>query len=369
MHEMHKEGANTILSYDKVAYPHKSKNLTQSQPCGTTCSECSYLLPSSSIDAKSTKPSLEPSSSYPPLPSPCELGGIKSSPHAESVPIATLPAPTKSGNSNSSRVQFSKSEDKIKLGEDPPRHSPHTPKSPSKTVLKNYNLNTTNTLSHSIKKSSTVDASTALDNLLIDLVTCVNNFKCPSELDFSANTGSPLILANVEKNKAFIKQLRNLDDLRTRWAKILTHDDAPLNDKHAVTGLVIRQALQRMKEHHLKLYGQFVATVESALDDITINLEECLKHPEYPSKLDFPANSEDGLTLLNTQGNKPFINQLRRLDWLRKALNDIPPNGDERLQNKRKVISATIGRHLKKMKEHQLNLYRRQSKGYRRCHI
>ncbi|KDN34555.1 hypothetical protein RSAG8_12358, partial [Rhizoctonia solani AG-8 WAC10335] len=73
------------------------------------------------------------------------------------------------------------------------------------------------------------------------------------KLDFSASIEDALVLKNNESNRPFINQLRRLDGLRTRLAEIQTHDDAQLEDKHRVTGVAIERALQRMKEHQLKL--------------------------------------------------------------------------------------------------------------------
>ncbi|KAJ1308342.1 hypothetical protein OPQ81_004052 [Rhizoctonia solani] len=341
--------------YDSHGYLQESSNLSQPKPRRATLSQYSYLPASTPDNIESAKSGIECPVSYHPSLQPNDIIHSGLSPRGESIPTAPSPAPSSSGSSTSSKVQFSDAEDQIKLGQDPPRYAPRTPQSPPKTVLKNE-----------AKMPSLFDENhpifadlNKVNNITHTLITYVKEFKCPSELDFSVNTGSPLILANVTMNKSFIQQLRKLDGLRSNLADTPTYGNEDIEAKQRIVSMSIRRALGRMKEKQLELYQQFQA-VESALDDAAIDLNDCIKQFEYPSKLDFSSQSEDGLILLNTERNKPFIDQLRRLDWFREELNEIPNHSGERLQHKRKVISHTLGKTLERMKEHQLELYRRQ---------
>ncbi|CAE6520967.1 unnamed protein product, partial [Rhizoctonia solani] len=115
-------------------------------------------------------------------------------------------------------------------------------------------------------------SSAAINSVLCDLVTCVKEFKCPSKLGFPANAESPWILPNNKENRPFMNQLRKLNGLRIRLAEIPTHDNALLVEKHKAVGAAIGRALQRMKEHQLKLYENFKAA-ESPLGNIVFNLK------------------------------------------------------------------------------------------------
>ncbi|CAE6420245.1 unnamed protein product [Rhizoctonia solani] len=109
--------------------------------------------------------------------------------------------------------------------------------------------------------SSTIPtASKAMDSIVMDLVTCVKRFRCPSKLDFSAKIEDPMILLNNDTNKPFIEQLRKLGELRTRLARIQTHDDEYLEAKHKAAGVAIGRALFRMKEYQLKAYERYAET-------------------------------------------------------------------------------------------------------------
>ncbi|CAE6445668.1 unnamed protein product [Rhizoctonia solani] len=93
-----------------------------------------------------------------------------------------------------------------------------------------------------------------IDNILRELVACVQRFRCPSELDFPPNTQNALVILNSEKNKPFINQLRRLNGLRTKLAQIQPLEDKQLETKQRATGQAIGRALLRMKEHQEKLY-------------------------------------------------------------------------------------------------------------------
>ncbi|KAH7318014.1 hypothetical protein B0J17DRAFT_711124 [Rhizoctonia solani] len=100
-------------------------------------------------------------------------------------------------------------------------------------------------------------ASTDIDTVIHDLINCVKKFKCPADLDFLANQANGLLLVNNAKNKPFIIQLRKIDRLRTRLAKIPTYDDERLEAKHKAASTAIGRTLYRMKEYQLKLYDRY----------------------------------------------------------------------------------------------------------------
>ncbi|CAE6496761.1 unnamed protein product [Rhizoctonia solani] len=280
------------------------------------------------------------SRSYLPSPPSSRIGSTKSS------PISEL---------SSKSVRFSHLEDHIRPGQ----YSAYSPKSPSKTVLKNRELKAADMPSLFAENTPVVAASSAMDTVLINLTTCIKNFKWPSELDFSANTASPMILANTEKNQAFIHQLRDLDRLWNELNQISTHGDEKLGDKHKATDVAIGKALQKMKEHQLKLYEKFTKAVESALTNIATDLDVWVKHFEYLSELDFRASSDKRTALPINERRKQLNHQLRKLSWFREALNDIPAHGDERLQDQRRIVDTGIERALQKAQDHQLKLYYR----------
>ncbi|KAH7344132.1 hypothetical protein B0J17DRAFT_203012 [Rhizoctonia solani] len=338
--QIHRKRANTVTAgpapalYDGMGYLQQSKNTTQSRPREATVSAGSALL------------------------SPPE--STKSSPRTESLPNAPSPAPSSSGSSTSGKsVRWGENDNSDQRCILPGHYSTQSPKSPHKPVLKQRELKAANMPSLFAENTPTIAASAAMDSVLCELVTCVKEFKCPPELDFSVNTGSPLILANVEKNKAFINQLRKLDGLRTRLAGIPTHGDALLMDKHKAAGAAIGRTLQRMKERQLKLHENFTKGVESALDAIATDLKAAVDNYNLPSELDFATNPEYQQVFLNTEWNMPFIDQPHRLDWFREALVTILAHDNEQLRNKCRVVGTGVKRASRKMEEHQLKLYRR----------
>ncbi|KAH7344142.1 hypothetical protein B0J17DRAFT_703853 [Rhizoctonia solani] len=181
-------------------------------------------------------------------------------------PSLSAPREALGGSSISSKsVQLSESKATICPGRySPSSKHPRCPSdTPSKSALKaRLPPRPKETPLPEVNQHSPVDEKTPIqitqsalevERIICELVTCVKKFKCPLELDFSESIENPLILVNNEKNKPFINQLRNLDGLRTRLAKIPTHDDAQLQSKHKIAGTAIGQTLQRMKEHQLKL--------------------------------------------------------------------------------------------------------------------
>ncbi|KAG8709733.1 hypothetical protein FRC11_005258 [Ceratobasidium sp. 423] len=103
---------------------------------------------------------------------------------------------------------------------------------------------------------SAAAASTEIDNVLFKLVASVKEFRCPSDLDFPSGNANALILLNTDKNKAFINQLRKLNELRTGLAKVSTHGDKQLEVKHRATNQAIGRALLKMKEYQLSLHAK-----------------------------------------------------------------------------------------------------------------
>ncbi|KDN38915.1 hypothetical protein RSAG8_09196, partial [Rhizoctonia solani AG-8 WAC10335] len=100
--------------------------------------------------------------------------------------------------------------------------------------------------------------------------------------------------------------------------------------------------------------------IGSSLDDLAYDIRICVEIFVYPLVLDFPEDSKGGLVLLNTERNKPFINQLNKLSLLRGRLNNIPEHDDEQLKRKRWDICVVIEGNLDRMKEHQVSLHHRQ---------
>ncbi|CAE6508986.1 unnamed protein product [Rhizoctonia solani] len=288
--------------------------------------------------------------SYPPASPPGDIESTKSSPRT-SVPS---PAPSSSGSSSSGKsVRWW--DDPDEQGRISPGHSVGSPKGPCKPVLKYRKLHLANMPSLFDENTPIVTASAAIDSVLCDLVNCIKNFKCPSELDFTANTESLMVLAKVEKNKPFIGQLRKLGKLANKLAEVPTHDNTRLMDRHKATSTTIGRALTRMQDVQIKLYVKTRICVESFV---------------YPVELDFPEDSKGGLVLLKTEKNKPFIDQLQNLSLLRGRLNNIPEHDDEQLKRKRWDICVVIKGNLDKMKEHQVRLhYRQLTKAYQERHI
>ncbi|KEP45250.1 hypothetical protein V565_297250 [Rhizoctonia solani 123E] len=179
----------------------------------------------------------------------------------------------------------------------------------------------------------------AIEDILRVLVARVKHFECPSELEFSLDGGSPMLLPDVEKNKPFIDQRRKLQKLAHKLDEIPTHGDAQLKDKHMKVSMSIGRALFRMEQVQIKFYVNFL---DSVYDDLVIETNVYIKSFVYPRELDFAENSEDGMVLANTEKNKPFIDQLRTLDSFRVQLGNIPEYDNEQLTIKRETIGEVI---------------------------
>ncbi|KAJ1299873.1 hypothetical protein OPQ81_002667 [Rhizoctonia solani] len=244
------------------------------------------------------------------------------------------------------------------------RRSTHIPKHPVKSILKHPKSSSEDMPSLFGENAHIIAASEAIDCVIRDLVTCVKMFKCPDRLDFPASSDNPLLLVQSETNMSFINQLRRLGELRTRLAEIQTHGDRSLEEKHKAAGKAIGKALQGMKGRQMELYNKFSKSERKTADESHRSLEllhsdlmSSIKKLEYPSSLDFLNDPEHKLVLPLTVRNKPFINQLRELEWFRDELNKIPLQDDPALGSKHREISVAIGRALQRMKKHQLELY------------
>ncbi|KAG8714317.1 hypothetical protein FRC11_008932 [Ceratobasidium sp. 423] len=231
---------------------------------------------------------------------------------------------------------------------------------------------------------SIIDDSAAIDAILRELFVCVKAFKCPSELDFSFNPKNPMILASTEPNKPFMNQLRKLHGLQSRLSEIPTSDNEQLEKKHRATEAAIAKALERMTEQQLKLHEKFMASAkeavvpadeaddtgfelippmpelaaDSAIDSKLKTLVDLVKDFKFPAELDFKfsASAENPMMLVNNEKNKPFIDQLRKLNNLRKGVADIRPV-DEEQRKKVRATEAAIVVALKAMEEQQVKLY------------
>ncbi|CAE6385198.1 unnamed protein product [Rhizoctonia solani] len=96
-----------------------------------------------------------------------------------------------------------------------------------------------------------------------------------------------------------------------------------------------------------------------AVDNILYELITSVKQYKSPSELDFSPNGENPMHLLINEKNNPFLDQLRKLDDLRTQLAKISTQGNEKLEDKHKLTNMAIERALYRMKEHQLELYRK----------
>ncbi|KEP49736.1 hypothetical protein V565_094180 [Rhizoctonia solani 123E] len=292
--------------------------------------------------------------------------GLSSPTYMKIVPVKqkSLPTPkcspspamsSASGSSSSSDSSFSDSEVHTSSGQYTPDSSPE-PESKQQ-------LGTPSPPSLFDDSTRTTAANAAITDIIHRLVVCVKGFKPTSELDFSATTEEqPLALVDNEKNRPFINQLRKLAGLRNELAAILTHGDKTLEDKVRNVEMSIRRALERMKEHQLKLYEQFT----SQFDHVHSTLNEYVASFEYPSELYFVSDPEKyGMVLLNNDKNKPFIDQLRKLDALRTWLAEIPTHDQPERKAKCQAVGAAVDQAIKDMRKHQYKLWKNNSKAHR----
>ncbi|CAE6444913.1 unnamed protein product [Rhizoctonia solani] len=302
---------------------------------------------------------------YPHIPSspPDYSESTKSSPRTELARSSSRASSSSGSNSSGKSVSWGQNDSNKKGHTSPEHYSADSPKCPSKPILKYHETGAAKSPSLFAENAPIIAASLAMDDNLKLLVSRVRNFKRPSELEFSLDGGSHIILPNVEKNKSFIDQLRKLQKLAYQLDKIPTHGDAKLEDKRDKVSKSIEAALSRMGEFKIKLYVNFLG---SAYDDLVIHIQICIKGFVYPCELDFPENSEGDLVISNTKKNKPFVDQLHTLGSFLARLGNIPEYDNEQLKGKREAVSEVIERNLDMMKKHQLSLYYRWAvKSYR----
>ncbi|CUA78485.1 hypothetical protein RSOLAG22IIIB_07112 [Rhizoctonia solani] len=96
------------------------------------------------------------------------------------------------------------------------------------------------------------DLHVILDNLLIALDNCVDQFEYPSELDFSNSEENTIIPTG--KNKQFIAQPDKLDRFRDKLINIPVYDDEELVQKRRNISVAIGQYRQRLKRHQRQVY-------------------------------------------------------------------------------------------------------------------
>ncbi|CUA70391.1 hypothetical protein RSOLAG22IIIB_00752 [Rhizoctonia solani] len=269
---------------------------------------------------------------------------------------AYSPAPSSSGSSSSAKsVRWGESDSDEEARISPGCYSVGSPKPHPKPVLKYRTLHVANAPSLFDENTPKIAASAAIDTILYNLAICVKNFKPPSELDFSPNAASIMVLAKVEKNKSFIDQLCRFERLAKSLAEIPTHGDAQLTGKYDAASAAISRALSRMKEYQTKLGIKFICT---ALDELAIEIHICVEGFVYPRQLDFAEDCEDGMLLVRSERNKPFVYQLQRFSLFLGRLKNIPEYDNEKLEHKRRDVGDQIERNIERMKSHQLSLYR-----------
>ncbi|CAE6380819.1 unnamed protein product [Rhizoctonia solani] len=266
---------------------------------------------------------------------------------------AYSPTPSSSGSSTAKSVRWGEIDSEEEARISPGSYSVGSPKAHRKPVLKCRTLHVANAPSLFGENTSKIAASAAIDIVLCDLMTCIKNFKPPSELVFA---GSIMVLAKVEENRPFIDQLCNYQVLWKRLTEVPTHGDEKLEDKRDATRATISRALFMMKEYQVKLGIKFIRT---ALDELHMEVCICVENFVYPCQLDFAEDCEDGMVLVRSERNKSFIYQLRLLASFREKLMDIPEYDDQKLEDKRWAVDSEIERNVERMKSHQLSLYHR----------
>ncbi|CUA68372.1 hypothetical protein RSOLAG22IIIB_07887 [Rhizoctonia solani] len=266
-----------------------------------------------------------------------------------------------SSTSSVKSVQFSESNDPMEPGQ----YAPNTPKPSPKPILKRREVNNARMTSLFDAEAPLMAARAAIDSVLHALVACVKEFKPPTELDFSATTEQqPLILADSIANKPFTEQRCKLAGLRLELTEIPTQGDEALEEKHRAATAAIDEALKRMNEYQAKLLKKasaISAVTESriALDNLLDTLDEIVQSFQFPSELDFQAESEkNGMVLINTERNKQFMDQLRKLDRLRVWLEGILTFGNPDFEQKRDEAYAAVEDAIRDMQQHQHNLWK-----------
>ncbi|CUA78474.1 hypothetical protein RSOLAG22IIIB_07100 [Rhizoctonia solani] len=262
-----------------------------------------------------------------------------------------------SSTSSVKSVQFSESDEPIEPGQ----YAPRTPKPSPKSIMKHREVNNPRLTSLFDVEAPLMAARAAIDSILHALVACVKEFNPPTQLDFSATTEQqPLVLKNSFANKPFTDQLYKLAGLRLELSETPTHGDEILEDMHIAATAAIDQALKRTKESQLRLFKKAVMESKIAFDNLLDNLDEILQSIQFPSELDFPADSENnGMVLLNnTDNNKRFIDQIRKLDRLRVWLERFLTYGNPDFEQKHAEASAAVEAAILDMQEHQHKLWK-----------
>ncbi|EUC60932.1 hypothetical protein RSOL_377390, partial [Rhizoctonia solani AG-3 Rhs1AP] len=292
------------------------------------------------------------------------------------------PAMSSSSSSSSSGKSFSSDSE---VHTSPGQSSLYTPDSSPESTPKQQ-LGNASLTSLFDESANITAANAAIDDIIHRLVVCVKAFKHPSGLDFSATTEEqPLALADNDKNRPFINQLYKLAGLQNELAVIPTHGDKMLEDKVRKTEMPIRRALERMKEHQLKLYKQYATAFDqvpesehqlgtaslpslfdestritaandanAAIDGIIRDLVRCVKESKAPSELDFSTTTkEQPLALADNEENRPFIERLRRLRMIRSRLAAIPTHGNPELEDRYQLASAAVDQAIQDMQEYK----------------
>ncbi|CAE6401898.1 unnamed protein product [Rhizoctonia solani] len=78
-----------------------------------------------------------------------------------------------------------------------------------------------------------------------------------------------------------------------------------------------------------------------------------------PATLEFAINDETPLLLEHSEINRPFIDQLCKINRLRTKLAGIPTYDDAKLRKQHRVVGMAIERALQSMNNHQLELYKK----------
>ncbi|CAE6427791.1 unnamed protein product [Rhizoctonia solani] len=204
-------------------------------------------------------------------------------------------------------------------------------------------------------------ASKAINEILVSLIRYVKSFKCPSALDFSADPENHLLLARNEKNEEFINQLIKLSNLRAELEKVSTHENLELKDKKHAARTAIARALQKMRDRQRELYIQFKTGLidqedpATALQNLHTGILACTKRFQYPAELDFSAQRKN--SLVQTDKNRRFIDQLRKMEKYREELSNIQTYGDVELEAKYRDVSVEVGKALQQLKAHQRRVY------------
>ncbi|EUC56232.1 hypothetical protein RSOL_166320, partial [Rhizoctonia solani AG-3 Rhs1AP] len=297
--------------YNELGYSQQSKDVAESRH-STTVSGHVHISSSSTGHSERTKSIL-----------------VRS-------PSSAISSSSSSGSSSSGKsIRWGEKDSNEKGRISPGHYSANSPKCPPKSTLKHREAKAAKSPSLFAQNARPIALHLAIEDILRVLVARVKHFECPSELEFSLDGGSPMLLPDVEKNKPFIDQRRKLQKLAHKLDEIPTHGDAQLKDKHMKVSMSIGRALFRMEQVQIKFYVNFL---DSVYDDLVTEINGYIKSFVYPWDLDFAENLKDNLVLLSNGKVKQFINQLRTLGSLRVQLGNIPEYNSQQLMGKREGI-------------------------------